>query len=78
MLDAARRGRGGGGLPGTDKKLDRDVAIKVLPAEMAADPERLDQFPARGPETIPYRRPVLLFQENCPTKSRVGSLRRFN
>ena len=29
---------------GRDKKLDRDVAIKVLPAEMAADPERLERF----------------------------------
>ncbi|MEP6994702.1 MAG: hypothetical protein ABI968_09295, partial [Acidobacteriota bacterium] len=28
----------------TDSKLGRDVALKVLPAETAADPERLDRF----------------------------------
>jgi len=27
-----------------DTKLDREVAVKVLPAELAADPERLDRF----------------------------------
>ena len=27
-----------------DAKLGREVAIKVLPAEMAADPERLERF----------------------------------
>ncbi|HSO22247.1 MAG TPA: hypothetical protein VLT81_05030 [Chondromyces sp.] len=28
----------------TDTKLGRDVALKILPAEMAASPERLDRF----------------------------------
>jgi eukaryotic-like serine/threonine-protein kinase len=28
----------------TDTKLGRDVAIKVLPAELAQDPERLARF----------------------------------
>ena len=28
----------------TDKTLGRDVALKVLPAEMAASPERLERF----------------------------------
>ncbi|PYS11387.1 MAG: hypothetical protein DMG17_22720, partial [Acidobacteria bacterium] len=27
-----------------DTKLDRDVAIKILPAGLAADPERLSRF----------------------------------
>jgi serine/threonine protein kinase len=29
---------------GRDKKLGRDVAIKVLPADMASSPERLERF----------------------------------
>ncbi len=28
----------------TDTKLNSDVALKVLPAEMASSPERLDRF----------------------------------
>lgn len=28
----------------TDTKLERDVALKVLPADLAADPERLERF----------------------------------
>ena len=28
----------------TDTRLGRDVALKVLPAEMASSPERLDRF----------------------------------
>ena len=31
----------------TDEKLDREVALKVLPADFAADPERLARFDAK-------------------------------
>ncbi|MGA8215674.1 MAG: hypothetical protein WB799_18910 [Candidatus Sulfotelmatobacter sp.] len=41
---SARRRRYGRGVRATDKKLGRDVALKVLPAEMAYDPERLGRF----------------------------------
>jgi len=32
-----------------DERLDRDVAVKVLPEEVAGDPERLTRFEGRGP-----------------------------
>ena len=42
----ARLGAGGMGevFRGRDKRLNRDVAIKVLPKEFASDPERLRRF----------------------------------
>ena len=36
--------RDGRGLPARDTKLNRDVALKVLPASVAGDPERLARF----------------------------------
>ena len=40
----ARRRRHGRGLSRTDTKLDRDVAIKVLPDSFAGDPDRMARF----------------------------------
>jgi len=37
----------------TDTKLGRDVALKVLPAEMAASPERLERFRLAVRELVP-------------------------
>ena len=33
----------------TDTKLNRQVALKILPEAFATDPDRLARFPARGP-----------------------------
>ncbi len=43
-----------------DDRLDRDVAIKILPADVAADPERLDRFEreARATATLDHPRIV--------------------
>ena len=40
----------------TDTKLGRDVALKVLPAEMAASPERLQRFQrkAKAPAALDH------------------------
>ncbi|HXV59316.1 MAG TPA: hypothetical protein VEK15_01380 [Vicinamibacteria bacterium] len=32
----------------TDMKLGREVALKLLPADMATDPERLERFSSLG------------------------------
>ena len=50
----------------TDTKLKRDVAIKVLPVEVAADPERLARFDAKRAARLaqpPEHRPRLRLRE---------------
>ena len=37
----------------TDNRLGRDVALKILPSDVAADPDRLERFRARGPRASP-------------------------
>ena len=44
ILGHRRHGRG---LPRARHRLERDVALKVLPRSLAADPERLARFSAR-------------------------------
>src|SRR6202171_457792 len=44
ILALIGKGGMGEGYPARDTTLDRDVAIKVLPAALAQDPERLARF----------------------------------
>src|ERR1700745_1459371 len=44
ILALIGQGGMGGGHRGRDTKLDREVAIKVLPSALASDPERLARF----------------------------------
>ncbi|MGH9364438.1 MAG: serine/threonine-protein kinase [Thermoanaerobaculia bacterium] len=44
----------------TDTKLGRDVALKVLPAEMAADPERLGRFQREARALAPLDHPGIV------------------
>ena len=41
----------------TDTKLDRDVAVKVLPSELAADPKRLARFQREAEVLASLNRP---------------------
>lgn len=42
--DRSARGRDGRGIAGADTRLDRDVAIKVIPERLAQDPTALSRF----------------------------------
>ena len=41
----------------TDTALNREVAVKVLPSEMAADPERLEVADHKRMAPIPWSKP---------------------
>ncbi len=66
---AAQIGVGGMGevYRATDTKLKRDVAVKVLPAALAADPERLARFQreADGAPAAVDPGPELARREKC-------------
>ena len=41
-----------------DTRLDRDVALKALPTELVADPERLARYQGSRPASEPMSRPA--------------------
>ena len=44
ILSCARRGRHGRGVQSADTRLDRTVAVKILPDALAADPQFRERF----------------------------------
>src|ERR1700737_485581 len=56
-----------------DKKLDRDVAIKVLPESVAADPETLARFEREVEKAQDERSFGLLLIHNLPIAEAVGT-----
>ncbi len=57
-----------------DTRLGRDVAIKVLPAEFAADPERLKRFEREARATAALSHPNILAVHDVGTHERVPYL----
>ena len=54
-----------------DTRIDRDVAIKVLPEDLASDPERLARFEleAKAAGAVLERRSIFSFTSSRPTRS---------
>ena len=69
-------GRGGMGevYRGRDTRLGRDVAIKVLPADLAADTERLKRFEREAKATAALSHPNILAVHDVGTQEGVPYL----
>lgn len=53
-----------------DARLDRDVAIKILPAEFAADPERVHRFEQEARATATFSHPNIVVVYDVGTRAK--------